>query len=138
TSPTLTSSTRSSSTSPARPSRTGTRANRTATTSSTPRARRWRCGPGSGTAPAMPPSPPGGTAAGRAVAGALTRDLDLGRGVVAGRAAPGRQSNPLHHGDPGDHQRTADQLARSEEHTSELQSRENLVCRLLLEKKKLI
>src|SRR5690606_41855783 len=28
------------------------------------------------------------------------------------------------------------QSARSEEHTSELQSRENLVCRLLLEKKK--
>jgi len=28
------------------------------------------------------------------------------------------------------------ELARSEEHTSELQSRENLVCRLLLEKKK--
>src|SRR5690606_39688684 len=28
------------------------------------------------------------------------------------------------------------QLPRSEEHTSELQSRENLVCRLLLEKKK--
>src|SRR5690606_40765844 len=27
-------------------------------------------------------------------------------------------------------------LKRSEEHTSELQSRENLVCRLLLEKKK--
>src|SRR5690606_39630914 len=35
--------------------------------------------------------------------------------------------------------RTADKpgerIARSEEHTSELQSRENLVCRLLLEKK---
>src|SRR5690606_41999877 len=29
-----------------------------------------------------------------------------------------------------------DSPARSEEHTSELQSRENLVCRLLLEKKK--
>src|SRR5690606_39304951 len=29
-----------------------------------------------------------------------------------------------------------DEVARSEEHTSELQSRENLVCRLLLEKKK--
>src|SRR5690606_42132773 len=29
-----------------------------------------------------------------------------------------------------------DLIARSEEHTSELQSRENLVCRLLLEKKK--
>src|SRR5690606_39368083 len=32
---------------------------------------------------------------------------------------------------------TAVVLCRSEEHTSELQSRENLVCRLLLEKKKL-
>src|SRR5690606_1807132 len=30
----------------------------------------------------------------------------------------------------------AGETARSEEHTSELQSRENLVCRLLLEKKK--
>src|SRR5207302_6963012 len=29
-------------------------------------------------------------------------------------------------------------LNRSEEHTSELQSRENLVCRLLLEKKKIV
>src|SRR5690606_41146945 len=29
-----------------------------------------------------------------------------------------------------------DRILRSEEHTSELQSRENLVCRLLLEKKK--
>src|SRR5690606_40307440 len=29
-----------------------------------------------------------------------------------------------------------DEYIRSEEHTSELQSRENLVCRLLLEKKK--
>src|SRR5690606_40492071 len=32
--------------------------------------------------------------------------------------------------------RLAAQVDRSEEHTSELQSRENLVCRLLLEKKK--
>src|SRR5688572_31107486 len=30
----------------------------------------------------------------------------------------------------------ADELDRSEEHTSELQSQSNLVCRLLLEKKK--
>src|SRR5690606_41560471 len=37
-------------------------------------------------------------------------------------------------GGAGGH-RCADR-ARSEEHTSELQSRENLVCRLLLEKKK--
>src|SRR5690606_31620911 len=35
-----------------------------------------------------------------------------------------------------DHDDLIDYLARSEEHTSELQSRENLVCRLLLEKKK--
>src|SRR5690606_14757717 len=32
---------------------------------------------------------------------------------------------------------TATAAGRSEEHTSELQSRENLVCRLLLEKKKI-
>src|SRR5436309_10037469 len=38
----------------------------------------------------------------------------------------------------GDKQRSArfSFVPRSEEHTSELQSRENLVCRLLLEKKK--
>src|SRR2546422_5390916 len=34
-------------------------------------------------------------------------------------------------------QRQAHELARSEEHTSELQSRLHLVCRLLLEKKKI-
>src|SRR3712207_7352558 len=34
--------------------------------------------------------------------------------------------------------RAADRFVRSEEHTSELQSRQYLVCRLLLEKKKLI
>src|SRR6266700_6669554 len=33
--------------------------------------------------------------------------------------------------------RPAPSCSRSEEHTSELQSRENLVCRLLLEKKKI-
>src|SRR5690606_40374643 len=35
-----------------------------------------------------------------------------------------------------EHDATVTLAARSEEHTSELQSRENLVCRLLLEKKK--
>src|SRR3712207_9277480 len=34
------------------------------------------------------------------------------------------------------HRRKAEDLHRSEEHTSELQSRQYLVCRLLLEKKK--
>src|SRR5690606_41655728 len=47
-----------------------------------------------------------------------------GRGVP--RAVRLRRPEPIPHAD-GD---------RSEEHTSELQSRENLVCRLLLEKKK--
>src|SRR2546430_12117380 len=36
----------------------------------------------------------------------------------------------------GDQPQPADRGARSEEHTSELQSQSNLVCRLLLEKKK--
>src|SRR5207302_4018555 len=38
--------------------------------------------------------------------------------------------------EPGAGSKYASMLSRSEEHTSELQSRENLVCRLLLEKKK--
>src|SRR2546430_3082866 len=42
-----------------------------------------------------------------------------------GRAAPGRPRR-----------RGRRQFSRSEEHTSELQSQSNLVCRLLLEKKK--
>src|SRR5690606_5942374 len=59
----------------------------------------------------------------------------------SGRASlpqPQRDPLPPHHPErpvrrPGGLQRRA---TRSEEHTSELQSRENLVCRLLLEKKK--
>src|SRR5215203_6772828 len=41
-------------------------------------------------------------------------------------------------GEEQDQRRVRDQPARSEEHTSELQSRQYLVCRLLLEKKKKI
>src|SRR5688572_31171529 len=37
---------------------------------------------------------------------------------------------------PGEFGEAAEQIERSEEHTSELQSQSNLVCRLLLEKKK--
>src|SRR5438034_6667055 len=51
----------------------------------------------------------------------LLRGAEAGRRVVRGRRAP----HP-HRG----------QLLRSEEHTSELQSHSDLVCRLLLEKKK--
>src|SRR2546427_3526234 len=41
-----------------------------------------------------------------------------------------------HHGDLALKAAQLDQRGRSEEHTSELQSQSNLVCRLLLEKKK--
>src|SRR5690625_6910390 len=40
-----------------------------------------------------------------------------------------------YHAQPGDTVSANDEVARSEEHTSELQSRGHLVCRLLLEKK---
>src|SRR2546430_4407770 len=54
-----------------------------------------------------------------------------------------RQDLPFAHGSrvgirvPGGHQDTL-QRRRSEEHTSELQSQSNIVCRLLLEKKNTI
>src|SRR6266700_5572336 len=55
-------------------------------------------------------------------------------------AHPGRHRGEQHHTPVpyGGHRRCARAAwsDRSEEHTSELQSRENLVCRLLLEKKK--
>src|SRR3712207_8050986 len=49
----------------------------------------------------------------------------------------GRRQRPDHraHGMPDEDHLAQVQLARSEEHTSELQSRQYLVCRLLLEKK---
>src|SRR3989442_8931746 len=56
---------------------------------------------------------------------------------VEGRVA--RQAHAAHPGlsRPADGRRAAHRrLRRSEEHTSELQSRPHLVCRLLLEKKK--
>src|SRR2546422_1857794 len=67
----------------------------------------------------------------------LFRSLDHALGVRAQElhvahfdrpAAHDRAANPRHRG--------ARAAARSEEHTSELQSRLHLVCRLLLEKKK--
>src|SRR5437868_15470223 len=55
--------------------------------------------------------------------------------IARGRPRCGRRSR-----DPAPHERkqTSEQDHRSEEHTSELQSRFDLVCRLLLEKKKKI
>src|SRR2546429_7069286 len=50
-------------------------------------------------------------------------------------AAPFRRDHRFPAEDLGQHERCR-QVERSEEHTSELQSRLHLVCRLLLEKKK--
>src|SRR3712207_7327222 len=66
------------------------------------------------------------------------RRIDPARGSVErGRGARGR-----HHGDRAGSARRLSasptaSTSRSEEHTSELQSRQYLVCRLLLEKKKI-
>src|SRR2546429_4388452 len=55
----------------------------------------------------------------------VAQDRGLGRGGASARRSPGR---PTAAG--------CTNATRSEEHTSELQSRLHLVCRLLLEKKK--
>src|SRR3712207_8000315 len=62
--------------------------------------------------------------------------------VVDGRLVIQMITRDLSEEGPSAAQRTLlalanDRLARSEEHTSELQSRQYLVCRLLLEKKKI-
>src|SRR5690606_40867350 len=58
---------------------------------------------------------------------AYTVAVDAAAGVTTGISAADRARTLRVLGDPA---------SRSEEHTSELQSRENLVCRLLLDKKK--
>src|SRR5690606_41300123 len=60
------------------------------------------------------------------VAGQAALNQGIDRGRRCGRVVGGHRQCTPHRAD----------AARSEEHTSELQSRENLVCRLLLEKKK--
>src|SRR3712207_7186675 len=56
-------------------------------------------------------------------------------GRLAAHASPEKDSSAG--GSDGTRPRDASTPSRSEEHTSELQSRQYLVCRLLLEKKKL-
>src|SRR2546430_13057046 len=56
----------------------------------------------------------------------------LGLGTLHAPAARGEQRGQLAAGAAD-----VEQAPRSEEHTSELQSQSNLVCRLLLEKKKI-
>src|SRR6266496_1510648 len=86
-------------------------------------------------------------AAYRRVRQLLTRELgiepsdelrELHEAAVSDRSAA-RADAPSQHGRWAGHatnSRATDSHARSEEHTSELQSRRDLVCRLLLEKKK--
>src|SRR2546430_10289502 len=62
----------------------------------------------------------------------LFRSAPLLQGLAHGK----RLSLRTQVGKGVNHSVTADPLHRSEEHTSELQSQSNLVCRLLLEKKK--
>src|SRR5690606_40183184 len=59
-----------------------------------------------------------------------------GRAACRFPARPTRPGAPRGRRSPGSTPTATRSRSRSEEHTSELQSRENLVCRLLLEKKK--
>src|SRR5690606_41900967 len=63
-------------------------------------------------------------------------DLGLAAEAFAAAGAERGQGEDLDRGLLPGHALFAVRAMRSEEHTSELQSRENLVCRLLLEKKK--
>src|SRR5690625_6943697 len=67
-------------------------------------------------------------------------ELSAQLGTLAGVSALEGGSHLEGVGEPGDHvllvEEVDDPERRSEEHTSELQSRGHLVCRLLLEKKK--
>src|SRR2546422_4951210 len=68
-----------------------------------------------------------------------TRGRATRPGTPARRAAGSTDHAALWSGSPGrlkDRRRPSSAAPRSEEHTSELQSRLHLVCRLLLEKKK--
>src|SRR3712207_8442678 len=60
----------------------------------------------------------------------LAGSLEGGEGILTAEVDLGRVGGEKHSLDVAGH------YARSEEHTSELQSRQYLVCRLLLEKKK--
>src|SRR2546429_3370871 len=74
---------------------------------------------------------PGGPAGPRSTAGGAAASSDA---PTRGAAPAGGKSSARH--TPTQRHRTAAPIRRSEEHTSELQSRLHLVCRLLLEKKK--
>src|SRR3712207_7115160 len=69
-------------------------------------------------------------------AGAARQGSGIGRveAIIVGQAAAASSCGLINRGST----HAGNSSSRSEEHTSELQSRQYLVCRLLLEKKKLI
>src|SRR2546430_6267110 len=66
----------------------------------------------------------------------LFRSSSRARTIRLPRRRTSRIARPTRSATGGSAVRSKNGLARSEEHTSELQSQSNLVCRLLLEKKK--
>src|SRR5690606_1432800 len=66
----------------------------------------------------------------------LKADTRRARGFMLQALPADRLKDPEARTNSWQHLTTLADTLRSEEHTSELQSRENLVCRLLLEKKK--
>src|SRR5690606_40783464 len=92
------------------------------------------CGDAPGSSPAVPRSSPAAPGARRSVTSAPCANRGRGRGTSQPCSASVDSSacQPK----PPSTTATRTVAPRSEEHTSELQSRENLVCRLLLEKKK--
>src|SRR5690348_17692686 len=74
---------------------------------------------------------------GRVARGCCARDAAAAHSLVPAPASRGAERNESHRGFDAIHDELFElRLARSEEHTSELQSPVHLVCRLLLEKKK--
>src|SRR5690606_39864832 len=72
----------------------------------------------------------------RAGAGFVRRGGEIRPFIAASRLRPCAATGPPGKARPSRRRAGMPVRQRSEEHTSELQSRENLVCRLLLEKKK--
>src|SRR2546429_6783656 len=66
----------------------------------------------------------------------LRKRVDLVDRAIGGRGAGAEAVDQRHDDQPGHGRGNHLHARRSEEHTSELQSRLHLVCRLLLEKKK--
>src|SRR3712207_7826221 len=69
------------------------------------------------------------------ICGVFEERVELCRKLFGGNGVDGTDALAILRRDRGDRGDTGEAEARSEEHTSELQSRQYLVCRLLLEKK---